>query len=111
MIIVCINPFIHGKNGFVEVSKNLAGYKSLKIILLDCQNDYVKRLNIFDDAVKYFVILATSLSILHNYFDSLNKIIFRSVSVAKIFKYLSKILRSFRVRIFLAYTIKIAKQA
>jgi len=44
------------------------------------QNNYVKHLSIDDNAVKSFNILAISLSVLHNYFDSSSKIIFRSVS-------------------------------
>jgi len=52
----------------------------LKLISLDYQNNYVERLNINNiNAAKSFNILATSLSVLHNYFD-LNKIMFRSVS-------------------------------
>jgi len=47
---------------------------------LDHQNNYVKRLNIDDNAAKNFNILATSLNVLHNYFDGPNKIIFRFVS-------------------------------
>jgi len=45
---------------------------------LDHQNNYIEYLNV-DNAVKNFNILATSLSVLHNYSDS-SKIIFRSVS-------------------------------
>jgi len=40
-------------------------------------------------AVKNFYILATSLSVLHNYFDSLTKIIFKSAS-SLIFRYFRK---------------------
>jgi len=47
--------------------------------LLD-QNNYVERSSVDDNVAKSFNILATNLNILHNYFDSLNKIIFRSVS-------------------------------
>jgi len=51
----------------------------MKIILLDCQNNYVERLNIFDNAkLQLFNILTTSLNVLYNYFDSPNKNIFRS---------------------------------
>jgi len=39
--------------------------------LLDHQNNYVELLNVDD---------AKSLSVLHNYFDGLNKIIFRFIS-------------------------------
>jgi len=52
----------------------------LKIILLNHQNNYVERLSVDDDAAKSFNILATSLSVVHNYFDGPNNIIFRSVS-------------------------------
>jgi len=51
----------------------------LKIILLD-QNNYVELVNIFDNVVKNFNILVTSLNVLHNYFDGPKKIIFRSVA-------------------------------
>jgi len=47
--------------------------------LVDHQNNYVERLNINNNA-KSFNILAISLSVLHNYFDGPNNIIFRSVS-------------------------------
>jgi len=46
--------------------------------LLDHQNNYAERLNVDDKAAKNFDILATSLNILHIYFDGLNKIIFTS---------------------------------
>jgi len=67
---------MYGKNGFAEVSKNLAKYSS-RIILFD-QNSYVERLSINDNAVKNFNTLAISVNVLHNYFNSSNKIIFRS---------------------------------
>jgi len=35
--------YLHGKNGFAEVSKNLVRYKSEKITLFR-QNNYVRRL-------------------------------------------------------------------
>jgi len=35
--------------------------------------------NVADNAVKNFNILATGLNILHNYFDSSNKIIFKPI--------------------------------
>jgi len=44
----------------------------LKIILLDCQN--VRCLDIMSNAAKNFDILATSLNVLHNYFDSPTKL-------------------------------------
>jgi len=37
--------FIHGKNGFAEVSKNLATYKSENKFCLDHENNYVGRSN------------------------------------------------------------------
>jgi len=49
----------------------------MKIILLD-HNNHVERLSV-DDSAKSFNILATNLSVLHNYFDG-HKIIFRSIS-------------------------------
>jgi len=67
----------------VEVSKNLTRHRSENNFIFECQNDYVKRLNIDDMAAKSnqsINILATSLNILHNYFDGPNKIIFSSVS-------------------------------
>jgi len=46
-----------------------------KIILLDHQNNFIGILKIISNAAKYFDILATSLSVPHNYFDnSYNKI-------------------------------------
>jgi len=45
---------------------------------LDHKNNYIKRLS--DNAAKSFNILAISLNVLHNYFDSSNKIILKSVS-------------------------------
>jgi len=59
--------FLHGNNSFAELSKNLARYRS--------END-VGRLSV-DDNVKNVNIVATSLSVLHNYFPK--KIIFESV--------------------------------
>jgi len=47
--------------------------RSEKIILLEL-------LKIMSNAVKSFDILATSLSVLYNYFDSSTKLLFRSVS-------------------------------
>jgi len=60
---------VHGKNGSVEISENLARYRS-ENNLLDHQNIYVERLSVDDsNAANSFNILATSLNILHNYFD------------------------------------------
>jgi len=66
-------------HNFAEISKNLA--IDLKIISLDCHNNYMECLNVDDDAAKNYNILATSLNVLHNYFDGPNKIIFRSLSI------------------------------
>jgi len=46
---------------------------------LDSQNNYVERLSVDDNDAKNFNILATSLNVLHNYFNDPNEIIFRSV--------------------------------
>jgi len=42
----------------------------LKIILLDHQNKFAGILKVMSDAAKNFYILATSLSVLHNYFNN-----------------------------------------
>jgi len=64
------------KNDFVEESKILL-YIDLKIISLDHQNNFVRTLNIMNKkTAKNFDILATSLSVLHNYFDSSTKLLF-----------------------------------
>jgi len=65
---------LYGKNGFADVSKNLA--TNLKIILSDHQNNYAEYF-VDDNTVKSCNILAVN--VLH-YFDDLNKIIFSSVS-------------------------------
>jgi len=52
-----------GRNSFAEASENL----DLKIFLLHQNN--CRSLSIDDSAAKNFNILATSLSVLHNYFD------------------------------------------
>jgi len=43
---------------------------------LDQQNDFFGTLKIMSNAAKDFDILATSLSVLHNYFDGSTKLIF-----------------------------------
>jgi len=48
----------------------------LKIILLDHQNNFVDILKIMSDAAKNFDIVATSLSVLRNYFDGSTKLFF-----------------------------------
>jgi len=62
------------KNDFAEGSKILLA-TVLKIILLDHQNNF-GTLNIMNNAAKNFDILATSLSVPHNYFDNSTKLIF-----------------------------------
>jgi len=62
-----ILKYVHGKNDFAEGSKILLN-TDLKIILLD-QNNCVGTLKVYNVA-KNFDILATSLSILRNYFDN-----------------------------------------
>jgi len=46
------------------------------MILLDHQNNFVEILKIMNDTAKNFDILTTSLSVLHNYFDSSTKLLF-----------------------------------
>jgi len=52
---------------------------------LDHQNNYVARLNVDGKTAKSFNILITNLSVLHNYFDGPNKIIFKSVFQQNLF--------------------------
>jgi len=52
-----IDRHIHGKNNFAEVSKNFARI-DLKIILLDCQNNYVGRSNWLPECNKTFCSIA-----------------------------------------------------
>jgi len=65
--------FLHKKNDF-EGSKILFN-TNLKIILLDCQNNFVETLKIMSNAAKNFDVLATSLSVVHNYFNSSTKLL------------------------------------
>jgi len=65
----------HGKNDFAEGSKILLD-TDLKTILLDQKNNLVGTSKIMNNATKNFDILVTSLSILHNYFDSSTKLLF-----------------------------------
>jgi len=62
------------KNDFAEGFKILLD-TDLKIILLDHQNDFVGTLKTMSNA-KHFDIPATSLSVLHNYFNSSTKLLF-----------------------------------
>jgi len=43
---------------------------------LDHRNNFVKTLKIMSNATKNFDILVASLSVLHNYFDRLTKLLF-----------------------------------
>jgi len=58
--------FVHKKNDFAE--------RFPKIILLDCQNNFVGTLKTMSNA-KNFDVLATSLSVVHNYFNSSTKLL------------------------------------
>jgi len=66
---------IYRKNDFAKGSKILLD-TNLKIILLGHQNNFVGILKIMSNAAKNFDILAISLSVLHNYFDSSTKLFF-----------------------------------
>jgi len=65
---------MHRKNDFAEIFKILLS-TDLKTILLDHQNNFIEILKIMSNAAKNFDILASSLSILHN-FDSSTKLLF-----------------------------------
>jgi len=67
---------VHEKNDFPEESKIYFQMPNidLKIILLDHQNNFVGTSKIMSDAAKNCDILATSLSVLHNNFDSSTKL-------------------------------------
>jgi len=67
----------HGKNDFADLKFLLN--TDLKIILLDRQNNF-GTLKIISNVAKNFNILATSLNVLHNYFDSSTKLLFWSIS-------------------------------
>jgi len=66
----------------LKISKNLVRYKFESNFLkeLDHQNNYVRNSNMMSDAANNFDILAINLNVLSNYFDSLFKVIFISVS-------------------------------
>jgi len=63
---------IYGKNDFADKSKILLDTRS--------KHNFVGNLKIMSSTAKNLDILATSLSVLHNYFDNLTKLLFRSVS-------------------------------
>jgi len=69
--IICL---IHGKNDFAERSKILLD-TDLKIILWGDQNNFVGILKIMSNAAKNFDIPASSLNVLHIYFDN-SKLLF-----------------------------------
>jgi len=66
---------LHKKNSFTEVSKIITGYRLENLLR---QNNYVGNSNMISNTAKNFDILVTSLSVLHNFFES-NKISFRFV--------------------------------
>jgi len=66
---------VHGKNDFAEEFKILLD-TDLKIILLNHQNDFVGALKVMSNAAKNVGILATGSSALHNYLNSLTKLLF-----------------------------------
>jgi len=66
---------LHGKNDFIEGSKILLN-TDLKIMLLAHQNNFVKISKVMSNAARNISIPAIGLSILHNYFDSLTKLLF-----------------------------------
>jgi len=66
---------IYEKNDFAKRSKILLD-TDLKIILLDHQNNFVGTLKVMSNAAKNFDILATSLSVLYNYFGNSTKLLF-----------------------------------
>jgi len=70
---------LYKKNDFVEGSKILLDTNQ-KTILSNNQNNFVGTLKIISNTAKNFDILAAGLSILHNYFDSSTKLLFRFVS-------------------------------
>jgi len=61
----------------------------MKIILLDHQNNHAGNSNVTSNAVKNFNILAISISVLHNYFNSLTKL-FLNLYLAKFLNILAK---------------------
>ena len=70
MNIVFFNEkLIHRKNHLTEVSKNVARYINLKIILLDCQNNYVELSNWlleYHDFLQYYSLYFNFLIIWEN---------------------------------------------
>jgi len=78
------------KNDFAEQFKILLD-TDMKIILLDHQNTFVGTLKITSNAAKNFDILATGLSVLHNYFDSSTKLLFLNLYSAKILNLSAKL--------------------
>jgi len=56
-----IYRYLYEKNDFAEVSKNLV--TDLKIILLDYQNNYVRRSNCLLYNKKYFVLVSKIVSV------------------------------------------------
>jgi len=69
-----LHEYIYKKKDFAKVSKNLGRYRS-KNNFVEHQNNHVENSNTMSNSVKNFDILAISLNILHNYFDSLTKLL------------------------------------
>jgi len=76
-----LSHFIHKKNDFVEIFKNLARFENN---LLGHQNNYVENSST-SNVIKKFNVLATRLSVLHNYFNNSTKL-FSDLYLAKFFK-------------------------
>jgi len=65
---------MHGKNSFAEVSKYLATCRSVNNFV-DYQNNYVGISSMINNVAKSSDILATSLSVIHNYFNGSTKLL------------------------------------
>jgi len=65
---------LHGKNDLAEVSKNLVSKNTdLKIILLNCQNNYIRKL-IARMSKLFAEHCSLCLNFLNNYFERLTKL-------------------------------------
>jgi len=60
-------PLLKNVLWFFDKILNFTGYRS--------ENNFVRTLKIMSNAAKHFNMLTTSLSILHNYFDSSTKLL------------------------------------
>lgn len=87
------------RNCFTKVFKNLTLVSldtDLEVILLGHQNNYIGRSSVMSKAARYYDILATNFTVLHNYFVSTAKL-FSGLHSAKFLD--TSASRSFRVRI------------